>query len=231
MFDSVFSSGITVGFVFLTLAVALVSGIIIAFIFSFKLRSSKGFFITISLLPSIVSLVFAFLNIMVKQDTSLALVTIGAVMVGLGLIRFRSAPGKAEEMIALFGAVAIGTVYGMGYLLYGAIFTIVLPLIYLVLASFNFLKAKKSTEEKLLKITIPESLEYSDAFDETFKHYLKEYELVGVKTTGMGSMYKLSYRIVMKDIKEEKEMIDELRIKNGNLEISVLPYVEDVKGL
>ncbi|MBQ9276837.1 MAG: DUF4956 domain-containing protein [Clostridia bacterium] len=231
MFDSVFSSGISVGYIFLTLAVALVSGVLIAFLMSLKMRTSKGVFVTIALMPAIVATVFAFLNIMIKKDTTLALASVAAVMVGLGLIRFRSAPGKAEEMLALFGTVAIGAVYGMGYLLYGAIFSVLLPCIYLAIVSLNFLKPRKMSAEKLLKITIPESLEYSGAFDETFKHYLKEVEMVGVKTTGMGSMFRLSYRIVMKDTREEKEMIDELRIKNGNLEISVLPYVEDNKAL
>ena len=79
----------------------------------------------------------------------------------------------------------------------------------------------------MLKITIPESLDYSEIFDATFAHYASESELVGVKTTNMGSMFRLSYRIVLKDAKEEKEMIDELRTKNGNLEISMLPYVEE----
>ena len=80
--------------------------------------------------------------------------------------------------------------------------------------------------EKLLRITIPESIEYHDIFDDTFAHYLKSYESVGVKTTGMGSMFRLSFKIVMKDPAEEKALIDELRTKNGNLEIAITPYTD-----
>ena len=87
------------------------------------------------------------------------------------------------------------------------------------------------SEDKLLRITIPESLEYSGAFDDTFAHYLKSYENAGVKTTGMGSMFRLSFKIRMKDPTEEKAFIDELRTKNGNLEIAILPYTEQQNQL
>ena len=156
---------------------------------------------------------------------------LGLIMVGMGLIRFRSAQGKAEEMLMLFVSVVTGALNGLGYVGYAGIFAVALPLLFVGLFSLNVLKNRRLSGEKLLKITIPENLAYSDAFADTFGHYLKEYEQVGVKTTGMGSMFRISYRIVMKDEKEEKEMIDELRIKNGNLEISVLPYVEDAKAL
>ncbi|MBR1867580.1 MAG: DUF4956 domain-containing protein [Clostridia bacterium] len=231
MFDSVFSSEVSVGAVFSAIGTSIFFGIVFAFLVSLKLRSSKGFLTTVALMPTIVSAVFIFLNIMVKKDTTLAMTSIAVVMVGLGLIRFRSAQGKAEEMITLFGAVAIGAVNGLGYILYGGIFALLFSGLYLALSALGFLKSRKNSGEKLLKITIPESLEYNGAFDETFKHYLKEVEQVGVKTTGMGSMFRISYRIVMKDSSEEKELIDELRIKNGNLEISILPYIEDAREL
>ena len=231
MFDSIFSTTISVGLVFLMAGMALLDGVIATFITSLKAKSSKGLFVTTALLPMVVSLAFYFLNIMIKNDTTTAIAALGSVMVGMGLIRFRSTQGTAEEMFMLFVSIMIGAICGLGYVTYATIFAIVIPLIYLGLMSTNLLKNRRLSGEKLLKITIPESLEYSDAFNDTFNHFLKEHELVGVKTTGMGSMFKLSYRIVMKDVKEEKEMIDELRVKNGNLEISVLPYVEDNKSL
>lgn len=231
MFDSIFSTTVSAGLVFLMVGIALIDGVIASFITSLKARTSKGLFVTIALLPMVISLVFYFLNIMIKNDTTTAIAAVGSVMVGMGLIRFRSTPETAEEMYMIFVSVMIGTICGLGYVAYATIFAIVIPLIYLVLMSTNLLRNRRLSGEKLLKITIPESLEYSDAFDETFNQFLKEHELVGVKTTGMGSMFKLSYRIVMKNIKEEKEMIDELRVKNGNLEISVLPYAEDNKSL
>ena len=101
----------------------------------------------------------------------------------------------------------------------------------MLLSAVPLFKNRKFSTEKLLKVTIPETLNYSDVFDDVFRHYLKEHEMVGVKTTGMGSMFRLSYRVVLKNPLEEKELIDELRTRNGNLEISLLPYIEPDKGL
>ena len=213
------------------IGLSVVFGTISAFIASKKLRSGKGYFITVALLPSVVSLSFVFLNVMIKNDATSAITGIAAIMVGMGLIRFRSAQGKAEEMFMLFVAVVTGALNGLGYVAYAAMFAVLLPLLFVGLASLDIFKNKRFSGEKLLKITIPETLVYSDAFDETFSRYLKTCEQVGVKTTGMGSMFRLSYRIVMKDANKEKEMIDELRVKNGNLEIAVLPYVEDDRSL
>ena len=231
MFNSIFLNGTTFVSIAIMLGVSLVDGFIAAFLSAFKLRANKGVFITIALLPLVVSTTFCFLNVLIKDSATTAITSIAAIMVGMGLIRFRSAPAKAEELLVLLMAIAIGAVNGLGYVVYASAIAIAFPLLYVLIASINVFGNKKFAKEKLLKITIPESLEYATAFDETFAHYLKEVENVGVKTTGMGSMFRLSYRIVMKNAQEEKEMIDELRTKNGNLEISVLPYVEDPREL
>ena len=227
MFDSLFSSGITIPLVFLALGVTLLCGFVAALLFSIKLRTSKGFFITIALMPGIITVAFIFLNIMVTSDTTSTISKVAVVMVGLGLVRFRSAQGKAEEMLALFTSVVIGAISGLGYWLFAIIIAVIIPLLYVLLSHVNIFTNKKLLQEKLLKITIPENLEYNDVFTETFDHYLKEVDIIGVKTTGMGSMFRLSYRIVLKNKNEEKEFIDELRTKNGNLEISVLPFSTD----
>ena len=103
---------------------------------------------------------------------------------------------------------------------------LLLAVLWLLLASVNLFEHKSMAAEQLLRITIPESLEYNGVFDETFRHFLKSVEPIGVKTTGMGSMFRLSYKVQLKDPKEEKALIDELRTKNGNLEIALLPYTE-----
>ena len=232
MFGSIFLNGISFGLVALMIGVSVAEGVIAAFLTSLKLRSNKGIFITVALLPTVVSTMFCVLNVLIKDSTTTAITSVGVIMVGMGLIRFRSAQAKAEEMLALFMAILIGAVNGLGYIAYAVIISIVFPLLYVLIASLTFIfKNKRFASEKMLKITIPESLEYSEAFDKIFSHYLKEVELVGVKTTGMGSMFRLSYRIVMKNAQEEKEMIDEIRTKNGNLEISVLPFVQDPREL
>ena len=231
MFNSIFLNEVSYVMIAIMIGVALVDGVVAALLTSIKLRANRGVFITVSLLPLVVATTFCFLNVLIKDNTTTAITSFAAIMVGMGLVRFRSAPAKAEEMLVILTAIALGVVNGLGYVVYASIIAVVFPLIYVILASINVFGNRKFGKEKLLKITIPESLEYATAFDETFSHYLKEAEKVGVKTTGMGSMFLLSYRIVMKNAQEEKEMIDELRTKNGNLEISVLPYVEDPREL
>ena len=210
--------------------IAIVIGVLSAFIFSTRIRSTPGFFITAAVLPLVVSLAICLIGAFLQGATSITarLVTIA---IALGLIRFRSAQGKAEELLVLLSSVVIGLILGLGFLLLGAIFGAGIPLVFLLVSFLPFFKHKRFAREKLLKVTIPESLEYSDIFEATFSHYLREVELVEVKTTGMGSMFRLSYRIVMKNAKEEKELIDELRVKNGNLEISIVPYTEPLGKL
>ena len=219
MFDSIYTTTpITVGQFFLMAGVALLSGFIYAWILSFKVRSTKRFFLVNTLLPVVVASIITFVN----GNIGVGIAIGGA----FALIRFRSAPGSADEIVSIFITMASGVAFGMGYLAYGVAILVGLGLAYFLLSMAPVFEHKNFASEKLLKITIPESLDYSDAFTEIFKHYLKEYENVGVKTTGMGSMYKLSFRIIMKNQAEEKEMIDEIRIRNGNLEVSLLPYVE-----
>ena len=230
MFNSIFQDEISVAMVFLMAGVALVSGIIYSYVISRKLRTSNGVLITAAVMPMIVSIAICLLGAFLSSTTS-TVSRIATLAVALGLIRFRSAHGTAEEMIVLLGSVISGLVFGLGYVAYGVITIIAIATIYIVLTTFPVFRNKKFESEKMLKITIPESLDYSDVFNEIFDKYLKESEIVGVKTTGMGSMFKLSYRIILKDAKQEKELIDELRTRNGNLEISVIPYVETNKTL
>lgn len=225
-FISVFANETTIPMVFIMALVALAVGFISTYIYSLKIRSTIGFFVTSCLIPLIVSIGICLIGVFLSSAESTATARIITIAIALGLIRFRSAQAKMEEMLALLSEVVIGFVLGLGYLLFGAIFGIAIPLLFLLFFALPIFKNKRFSKERLLKITIPESLDYSGVFEQTFAHYLKDYELVEVKTTGMGSLFRLSYRIVMKNQKEEKEMIDELRIKNGNLEISLLPYVE-----
>ena len=230
MFDSVFSDGITVLNVILMVVLALVSGGIYSYLASRRLRASRGVFITTTLMPVIVSIAICLLGAFLS-NASTTVSRIATRAGALGLIRFRSTPGSAEEMVLLLGSVVSGLIFGLGYVAYATIATIAIAIIYVALTYTPIFKNNKFNQEKLLKVTIPESLDYTDVFNDAFDTFLKEHELVGVKTTGMGSMFNLSYRVVLKDSKKEKELIDELRIRNGNLEISLLPYVEPNKNL
>lgn len=210
--------------------ITFVIGFIYTLIISFKLRTTKSFFVTSILMPMIVTSVISMVTLFLDGTESGAF-RIATIAVALGLIRFRSANGRAEEMLVLFGGVAFGLISGLGYALVAAIISIVLAGLYVLLSMLKILKFKTVGDEKLLKITIPEDLNYNEAFDAILKTYLKNYELVEIKTTGMGSLFRLSYKVELLVKDSEKQLIDEIRIKNSNLEISLLPYVESNKSL
>ena len=212
------------------IAITFFIALLYTFLISLKMKGTRSFFLTSSLMPLVVAAVISMVSIFLDQASSGA-VRIATIAVALGLIRFRSVNAKAEELLVLFLGVAVGLISGLGYVVFAAIFAIVVAGLYILLTSVNIFNRKRFGGEKMLKITIPESLEYNDVFDDTFARYLKQNELVEVKTTAMGSLFRLSYRIEFKDIKEEKEFIDELRVKNGNLEISILPFVGEDRSL
>ena len=211
-------------------AIAFVISMLFTLVISLKMRGTKSFFITSAIMPMIVAAVVSMVSIFLDDTTSGA-VRIATLAVALGLVRFRSANAKAEELLLLFAGIAIGLVCGLGYVVFAAILATFIAILYLFLTSVNLFNGKRFDDEKMLKITIPESLEYKEVFDDTFARYLKSNELMEVKTTGMGSLFKLSYKIELKNKKEEKAFIDELRTKNGNLEISILPFVGEDKTL
>ena len=214
----------------LIIGVTFVIGLVYTVITSFKLRATKSFFITSILIPMIVASVISMVSLFLDETTTGA-VRIATIAVALGLIRFKSASGRAEELLLLFGGVAFGLIAGLGYVSIAAIVALLVSSLYVVLSSINIFKFKRVGDEKLLKITIPEDLNYNEAFDAILKTYLKSYELVEIKTTGMGSLFRLSYKVELLAKDTEKQLIDEIRIKNSNLEISLLPYVESSKSL
>lgn len=234
-FDSLFASSLSAGGIFIALGCALLVGVVVSWLCSFRLRSSRGTFITGALLPMVIAAIFVLSELLLQRLAGSTEITAGAriltIAVAFGLLRFRSVNARAEEVLFLFFSIAIGFAFGLGYVAYGVIIGLGLGLLYIGITYLPIFTHSRFNQERLLKITIPESLDYSDVFTETFAHYTKEAQVVGVKTTNMGSMFKLSYRVVLKNAKEEKEFIDELRTKNGNLEISMLPYVEEAKQL
>lgn len=218
MFASIYSSSVTASEFFLMAAVAILCGAVYAWIMARRVRATKRFFIVVAMIPFIVGAVITFVNGNIGTGVAIG----GA----FSLIRFRSAPGSADEIAAILAAMGAGIAFGMGYLFYGVVILLGLALLYLLLASLNLFESRPMQTERLLKVTVPESLEYTDMFDDVFARYLKSAERLGVKTTGMGSMFRLSFLVRLKDAKEEKAFIDALRTRNGNLEISLLPYSE-----
>ena len=224
MFESIYSTtSVTATQFFLMAAAALCSGFLYAWVMSFRVRSSKRFFLVIALIPFVVAAVITFVNGNIGAGVAIG----GA----FSLIRFRSSQGSAEEIAAILIAMGAGIALGMGFLAYGILILVCLSILFFLFSYLPIFEHKAMAKDKLLRVTIPESLTYTDAFDDTFERYLASCESVGVKTTGMGSMFRLSYKVRLKDPTQEKALIDELRTKNGNLEIAISPYVDPANSL
>jgi len=208
------------------IVISFVISFVYTLIVSFKLRATKSFFVTSILTPMIVTAIISMVSLFLDNTTSGA-VRIATIAVALGLIRFRSASAKAEELLILFGGVAIGLITGLGYAMVAVIVSLLVSGLYVALSSLRVFKFKRIGDEKLLRITIPEELDYNEAFDPILKTYLKSYELVQIKTASMGSLFRLSYKVELLAKDTEKALIDELRIRNSNLDISLAPYIED----
>ena len=212
LFNSIIpSTGITPLVFIILVLVSLVLGGIMALIHTYRNDYTKSFVMTLAILPAVICVVI----LMVNGNIGAGVAVAGT----FSLVRFRSAPGTAREIGAIFAVMGMGLIMGMGYIGYAALFTCLIGLAILMYSRFSA-DGKKSTR-KILKITIPENLNYSDVFDEFLEKYTKSYKLKQVKTSNMGSLFKLSYEIVLKDASTEKEFIDNLRTRNGNLEISV----------
>ena len=213
LFDSTSANVIAVGDFLLCLLVSLVIGAFLAAASTYKSRHSQSFVITLALIPAVVCVVIMMVNGNIGAGVAVA----GA----FSLVRFRSAPGTAREIGAIFIAMGSGLATGMGYLGYGVLFALILGGISLLYARLGLGDSKKAPLDKVLQITIPEDLDYSGVFDDLMQTYTDHYEVVKVKTTNMGSLFKLTYHIHLKAADQEKAFIDELRCRNGNLEINL----------
>lgn len=213
LFDSELATVIGVTDFMLCLGLSLVLGFIMAVSYMYRTRYTKSFVITLALLPAVVCVVIMVVNGNVGTGVAVA----GA----FSLVRFRSVPGTAKEICALFLAMGAGLISGMGYLGFAVLFTLVMCVMFLLYDRLDFGSDKNKDIYKILNITIPEDLDYTGVFDDIFTEYTMEHNLSRVKTTNMGSMFRLTYQVTLKDAAREKEMIDRIRCRNGNLEITV----------
>lgn len=220
MLDSVFTSvfqtsseltgGVTSGDFLICCIASIVLGCLCALTYMFKHDYSKNFVVTLALMPLIVQMVITLVNGNIGAGI--------AVMGVFNLVRFRSIPGSAKDIGSVFFAMAIGLATGMGYLMLAALFTAIVGIanIAYVLSPFG----KQKEPGKLLKVTIPEDLDYTGIFDDLFDRYTSSHELIEVRTTNMGSLFQLDYQINLKNSEDEKRLIDEIRCRNGNLKVS-----------
>lgn len=213
IFDSELTTTVSVGDFLLCLCFALGLGLITAAAYMYRTRYTKSFVTTLALLPAVVCIVIMLVNGNIGAGVAVA----GA----FSLVRFRSVPGTAKEICMLFLAMGTGLITGMGYLGFAVLFTLIMCVMFMLYNRIDLGTKKNSASYKTLTITIPEDLNYTIVFDDIFSEYTSLHELLRVKTTNMGSLFKVTYNIVLSDIDKEKEMIDALRCRNGNLEICV----------
>jgi len=211
IFQTATESSISVINFIICIAASLGIGGFLTWACSYKTKLSKSFKVTIGLLPAVVAVVIMMVNGNVGAGVAVA----GA----FSLVRFRSAPGNGKDIATIFLAMGAGLIAGMGYLAYAALYALIMGIVMLLINTKVLSKSK--TAEKVLRITIPEDLDYDKLFEDVFEEYTDSVESVSVKTAAMGSLYKLKYNITLKDAAKEKEMIDALRCRNGNLEIAV----------
>ena len=192
----------------LGILVAVVIGLVIAFVYTLVSKKdgyNKSFIIGLALLPAIVAAVILLVGSNVARAFSMA----GA----FALVRFRSAPGSAKDISVVFFAC------GLGFVTFAGCFAVIILLVFVVLSVTGF--GTRDAHRKQLRITIPENLNYMAVFDDIFDKYLSENVLRKVKTTNMGTMFELTYECRIKDESEQKQFIDELRVRNGNLNITM----------
>ena len=213
LFDTDLTAVISVTDFLLCLGASLVIGILMAFAYMYRTRYTKSFVVTLALLPAVVCVVIMMVNGNVGTGVAVA----GA----FSLVRFRSVPGTAKEICTLFLAMGAGLIAGMGYLGFAVLFAVVMCIMFVLYNRLDFGTKKNAATFKTFTITIPEDLDYSGIFDDIFAEFTTSHDLMRVKSTNMGSMFKLTYNVMLRDVTREKEMIDKIRCRNGNLEIAV----------
>lgn len=213
VFDTAVTSVISPANFLLCVGVSLVVGLVLCAMTLWRTNSSPSFVVTLATLPAVVCVVIMMVNGNVGTGVAVA----GA----FGLVRFRSAPGSAREISAIFVAMGAGLIAGMGYLGYSLLFSVILGGMTMLYNALHLGENKKAAQNKILHITIPEDLNYSGVFEPVLKQYASSFTLRQVRTTNMGSLFKLTYDLTINDATEEKNLIDQLRRRNGNLEISI----------
>ena len=211
LFNTDISGVISFGDFLLCMGCALLIGLILAFSCRYQGRYTKSFLVTLMLLPAVVCVIIMMVNGSVGAGVAVA----GA----FSLVRFRSAPGTGREITMLFLAMGAGLIAGMGYLAFALLFALVMSGMHVLYIRIDFGEKRNGQRYRTLSIMIPESLDYSGVFDEVLRNYTTDYTLTRVKTTNMGSMFRLSYELTLREGMNEKELIDQLRCRNGNLEI------------
>ena len=221
MFNSIINSNLQVTSFSICIITSIILGFVVALLHMKTTKSNKNFITTLVILPVLVTVVILLVN--GNLGTSVAVV--GA----FSLVRFRSIPGNSKEILDVFFAMSIGLAVGTGYIAFAVIFTLITSLISYILYKTNF--GEDQTKDRILKIAIPEDLDYEEAFDDIFKKYLDSVSLRQSKTINIGSMFELTYIVNLKTDIKEKELIDSIRVRNGNLKVSLTHEFDNRESL
>ncbi|MBQ9072010.1 MAG: DUF4956 domain-containing protein [Bacilli bacterium] len=220
MLNSIFSdatSSVDLVSILLCSLCSIILGIVIALTHKATSKYNKHFLTTLAVLPLLVQVVI----IMVNGNLGTSVAIVGA----FSLVRFRSLPGNSKEILSVFFAMSIGLITGMGHIVFAIITTVLGCIMLLLFHKIPIFEIKK--QERILRILVPENLDYTSMFDDIFETYTKKVDLEKVKTVNMGSLFDLTYRITLNKDINEKEFIDELRVKNGNLKIILSHPLEE----
>lgn len=210
MFGTVLTTGeLGVAQIAVCALAAVVSGLIIALSYKAIDTPSKSFSLTTVILPVIVMVVI----MMVNGNLGVGVAVAGS----FSLVRFRSLPGKASDIAVVFLAMAAGLACGTGYVFYAVLASIVISILMILLNKSGLFK--QDTAHRFVTITIPEDLDYAEAFDDIFKKYTSGTSLTSMKTVNLGALYELRYEIHLKNTAKEKAMLDAIRTRNGNLTV------------
>ena len=212
MFNTIFdttSTGLDITTGLICAGVALLLGVVIAIMHMKTSQTTKGFLVTLATLPLLVMAVM----IMINGNLGTSIAILGA----FSLIRFRSIQGKAKDLLSVFFAMMVGLACGMGHILFAAVITAIAVVAILFFTYTPFLEPNK--KQRVLKIVVPEDLDYEEVFNDIFRKYTSRADLTKMKTVNMGSLYKLTYDVTMKNGVKEKDFLDEIRVKNCNLKV------------
>ena len=219
MLTNILSSGGSTGAILALSGVSIVLGLIIALTHKVTSKYNKNFLTTITMLPLLVMSIIMIVN----GNLGMSVAVAGT----FGLVRFRSVPGTSKEILSVFFAMAVGLTLGAGYIVMAPVITVIGCLVLLLIGKISLFDKDKT--EKYLRVTIPESLDYTEVFDDILKKYTSKYSLMQVKTTNLGSTFELKYSVSLNSNINEKEFIDEIRVRNGNLKIALTTEIEDIE--
>src|SRR5574344_25891 len=218
MFNSIIGESLTITSVSICIIVAILLGLVIAYVHMKTTKYSRNFILTLAVMPLLISVII----MMVNGNLGTSVAVLGA----FSLVRFRSIRGTSKEILSILWAMGVALDIGMGQIYFAILITLVVSIITLIFYKTKFAKEDDSTQ--ILKVIVPEDLDYEGVMNETLNKYSKEYKLTNVETKNMGSLFELKYEVLLKENVKSQEFINELRTRNGNLKISLKdPYINE----